>query len=57
MFKFVKKVSFKKGGTGHKSCNIILPPEWVKEMGVTESERDVEISFQGDKITIRKAGE
>ena len=45
------------GGTAAKGANtykLTLPSAWVKEMGVNELDRDVELSFDGSTITIAK---
>lgn len=47
----------KPGGTagrGAKNYRISLPTSWMKEMGITEEDRNVKISFDGNKITIEK---
>lgn len=49
----------KPGGTASEksvSTRVSLPVPWVREMGVTKEERDVEISFDGKKIVIEKKG-
>lgn len=46
----------KAGGTASKNANvsykIALPTVWVKEMGLSTDNRDVSISFDGEKIII-----
>lgn len=45
------------GGTASKKSKtykISLPTEWVRELGITDSERQVRISFDGEKIMIEK---
>ena len=45
------------GGTAAKGANtykLTLPSAWVKEMGISESNREVELSFDGSTITIAK---
>lgn len=53
-----KKVLFNKpGGTASKNsimARITLPFEFVKELGITESDREVLISLEDDKIIIKK---
>lgn len=47
----------KSGGTaskGAKNYRLSLPTNWMKEMGITEEDRNVKISFDGNKITIEK---
>lgn len=44
------------GNTGRntKKYGISLPSKWMKEMGITPEERDVQISFDGSSVVIRK---
>ena len=45
------------GGTAGKggiTNRVTLPTKWIKEMGLTEDNREVFISFDGEKITIQK---
>jgi hypothetical protein len=45
------------GGTAAKNSNtykLSLPSSWVKEMGISEDDRQVEIKFDGTSITITK---
>ena len=45
------------GGTAAKGANtykLTLPSAWVKEMGINESSREVELSFDGSTITIAR---
>lgn len=45
------------GGTAAKGANtykLTLPSAWVKEMGINESDREVELSFDGHAITVAK---
>lgn len=47
----------KSGGTAGKggiTNRITIPTTWVKEMGITEEQREVNISFDGEKIIIEK---
>ena len=47
----------KSGGTAGKggiTNRVTLPTKWIKEMGLTEDNREVFISFDGEKITIQK---
>lgn len=58
MEKRTAKILFNKsGGTSSKSGitnRITLPTTWIKEMGITEENREVQISFDGEKIIIKK---
>ena len=45
------------GGTAAKGANtykLTLPSAWMKEMGINESDREVELSFDGSIITIAR---
>ena len=45
------------GGTAGKGANtykLTLPSSWMKEMGISEFDREVELSFDGNAITIAK---
>lgn len=47
----------KSGGTAGKggiTNRITIPTTWVKEIGITEEQREVNISFDGEKIIIEK---
>ena len=54
----ILKVMFNKAGgnSGKNSINtrISLPKAWVDEMGITQGDREVHVSFQGGKIIIEK---
>ena len=39
---------------GAKNYRLSLPTNWIKEMGITEEDRNVKITFDGNKITIEK---
>jgi len=43
------------GGTassGAKTCKVTLPTTWMEAMGITEDQRELELSFDGTKITL-----
>lgn len=45
------------GGTASKNSStykVSLPSAWIKEMGITDSDRQIELSFDGTSITISK---
>ena len=48
------KMMFQKGGSGSTTTRISIPVSWVRELGINEIEREVEIMFNGEKIEIRK---
>ena len=41
-------------GAGSKTYRTTLPSAWMKELGVTEADRDLELTFDGEKIIIKK---
>lgn len=49
------RVQFGKNGQGYVTNRITLPVPWVKELGITEEEREVKIILEDDKIIIEKA--
>lgn len=43
------------GGTaakGSRTCKVTLPTTWLEAMGVSKSQREVELSFDGVRITL-----
>ena len=48
-------IIFAKNGNGYVTNRITLPVPWVKELGITEEEREVKIILEDDKIIIEKA--
>ena len=46
------KVIFNKNGKGNYSTKINLSYIWLKKMGVTEDNREVQLSFDGKRIII-----
>lgn len=47
----------KSGGTASsqgKTCRVTLPNSWTEQMGLDEKNREVELCFDGTKITVRK---
>ena len=56
--KTVRVIFNKSGGTASKggvTNRVTIPTTWIREMGITEENRDVTIQFDGEKITIIKA--
>ena len=49
------KISFNKSGRGSLTPKLTLPMSWIKEMGITEDDREIEIVFNGHEIRIIKA--
>lgn len=58
MEKRIAKISVSKsGGTASKNgvtFRATLPTAWVRAMGLGEQERQITLSFDGEKITIEK---
>lgn len=47
------------GGTaakGSRTCKITLPTTWLEAMGISESQRELELSFDGEQITLSHPG-
>lgn len=53
MEKRILKTLFSKSGSGSENARITLPISWVREMGITEHEREVEISFDKETKEIK----
>jgi hypothetical protein len=49
------KVTYNKSGRGSLTPKITLPMSWIKQMSLSEDDREVIISFDGKEIKIRKA--
>lgn len=50
----------KPGGTAGKGSltyRAIMPSAWMQELGITQDDRSVLLSFDGSKITIEKSGQ
>lgn len=49
----------KAGGTAGpdgKSYRVVLPPVWAKQLDICEGDREIILQFDGECITIRRAG-
>lgn len=57
MEKRVLKIMFAKGGSGSLHTKLNVPITWIRAMGISAEEREVEILFDGEKITIQKKEE
>lgn len=47
------------GGTaakGSRTCKVTLPTTWLEAMGISESQRELELSFDGEQITLSHPG-
>lgn len=45
------------GGTaakGSRTCKVTLPTTWLEAMGINESQRELELSFDGERITLSR---
>lgn len=45
------------GGTaskGSRTCKVTLPTTWLEAMGVSKSRRELELSFDGERITLAR---
>ena len=45
------------GGTaakGSRTCKVTLPTTWLEAMGISESQRELELSFDGERITLSR---
>lgn len=49
------KLVLNKSGNGSSTFRATLPTKWIRQMGLDEENRDVEIKFKDDKIIIRKS--
>lgn len=57
MIRIAKIIFNKSGGTGKGITNrLTIPTSWVKDMGLSNEDREVEIEFNGKEIIVRKAG-
>ena len=56
MEKRVLKVIFGKDGRGATNTKLTLPITWLREMGVTQDERDVSVKYdeENEQIIIKK---
>lgn len=47
------KLVVNKGGSGSTTFRATLPTTWVREMGLHEKLRDINLEFDGEKIIIK----
>lgn len=54
----IAKVNISSAGetaaSGAKTCKVTLPTTWMETMGITENQRELELSFDGTKITLSR---
>lgn len=48
------KIQFGKNGQGNITNRITIPVPWVKELGITEENREVKLTLKDGKIIIEK---
>lgn len=48
------RIIFTKGGSGSVTTKMSIPSTWVNQMGISELLREVNVTFDGEKITIEK---
>lgn len=46
------KIIYSKNGSGNPTAKLSLPLTWLRSMGLSQSNRDVEVSFKNDCINI-----
>ncbi|EOY7231560.1 TPA: AbrB/MazE/SpoVT family DNA-binding domain-containing protein [Clostridioides difficile] len=51
----VLNVIYNKSGSGSMGTKLSIPISFFRELGVTETDRSVEVTLKSDKIVIRKA--
>lgn len=44
-------------GPGSKTYRTTLPSVWMKELGVSEEDRELELTFDGERIVIKKVNQ
>lgn len=53
--KRILKVVFQKSGSGSINSRLCIPITWIRQLGITEEDRNIEVSFNGSEIIIKKA--
>ena len=46
------KITLARSGNGSLSPRITLPTKWIREMGIEELNREMKVTFDGEKIII-----
>ncbi len=41
-------------GSGSKTCKVTLPTTWVERIGITKESRELELTFDGTRITLSR---
>ena len=55
MYKKRLKINFNKGGKGGVSAKLTLPIKMIREIGLDEDNKFIDVVCEGDKIIIRKS--
>lgn len=51
------RVIFNKSGSGSTTTRLTLPKTWIDQLGVKEWDKVVDVSFDGEKIVIKRTKE
>ena len=51
------KITLARSGNGSLSPRITLPTKWIREMGIEELNREMKVTFDGEKTIIEKIKE
>ena len=49
------KISYNKSGRGSLTTRVTLPITWLRQLGVSEEDREVKLTLKENKITIEKS--
>lgn len=47
-------IIFNKAGSGSISTKVSIPISWIRQMGISQDDRNVVLEFDREKIIIRK---
>ena len=47
-------IIFNKAGSGSMSTKVSIPISWIRQMGISQEDRNAVLEFDGKQITIRK---
>ena len=45
-----------KSGQGEYACKLYIAKSWLKKMGITSKNREVDVTFDGDRVIIERVG-
>ena len=51
----INKVTLSKSGKGNTTAKISVPLQWLQDLGISESDKDVKLTKKGKKIILEKA--